>query len=63
MTRVPVCLWFVFFVWREREEREQLLKGMLGLYVTWPTSYEALVGRAELKPGALALFGLCMCMA
>lgn len=22
-----------------------------GLYVTWPTSYEALVGRAELKPG------------
>ena len=36
---------------------------MLGLYVTWPTSYEALVGRAELKPGALALFDLCMCMA
>lgn len=23
----------------------------LGLQVTWPTSYEALVGRAELKPG------------
>ena len=23
------------------------------MYVTWPTSYEALVGRAELKPGAL----------
>lgn len=22
-----------------------------GLQVTWPTSYEALVGRAELKPG------------
>lgn len=22
-----------------------------GLYVTWPTSYEALVGRAQLKPG------------
>ena len=22
-----------------------------GLYVTWPTSYEALVGRANLKPG------------
>jgi hypothetical protein len=22
-----------------------------GLYITWPTSYEALVGRAELKPG------------
>ena len=22
-----------------------------GLYVTWPTSYEALVGRAELKAG------------
>lgn len=24
---------------------------MLGLFITWPTSYEALVGRAELKPG------------
>ncbi len=24
---------------------------LLGLYVTWPTSYEALVGRAELKAG------------
>jgi NADPH:quinone reductase-like Zn-dependent oxidoreductase len=24
---------------------------MLGLYITWPTSYEALVGRAELKSG------------
>ncbi|THH18963.1 hypothetical protein EW146_g2113 [Bondarzewia mesenterica] len=23
-----------------------------GLYVTWPTSYEALVGRAKLKPGS-----------
>lgn len=23
-----------------------------GLFITWPTSYEALVGRAELKPGA-----------
>ena len=22
-----------------------------GLHITWPTSYEALVGRAELKPG------------
>ena len=22
-----------------------------GLYITWPTSYEALVGRAELKAG------------
>lgn len=27
----------------------------VGLYVTWPTSYEALVGRAELKPGACML--------
>jgi len=26
-----------------------------GLYVTWPTSYEALVGRAELKPGEWVL--------
>ena len=25
--------------------------GDAGLYVTWPTSYEALVGRAELKAG------------
>lgn len=24
---------------------------LLGLYITWPTSYEALVGRAELKAG------------
>lgn len=24
---------------------------LLGLHVTWPTSYEALVGRAELKAG------------
>lgn len=24
-----------------------------GLYITWPTSYEALVGRAELKSGTL----------
>lgn len=24
---------------------------MLGLFITWPTSYEALVGRAELKKG------------
>jgi len=24
---------------------------VLGLFITWPTSYEALVGRAELKPG------------
>ena len=24
---------------------------LAGLHVTWPTSYEALVGRAELKPG------------
>jgi len=23
----------------------------VGLFITWPTSYEALVGRAELKPG------------
>lgn len=27
----------------------------LGLYVTWPTSYEALVGRAELKAGGYRL--------
>jgi hypothetical protein len=27
----------------------------LGLYVTWPTSYEALVGRAELKQGTYHL--------
>ncbi|KAF8070122.1 alcohol dehydrogenase [Lyophyllum atratum] len=26
-----------------------------GLYITWPTSYEALVGRAELKPGEWVL--------
>ncbi|OJA08663.1 hypothetical protein AZE42_01165 [Rhizopogon vesiculosus] len=26
-----------------------------GLYLTWPTSYEALVGRAELKPGESVL--------
>ncbi|KAI0319128.1 alcohol dehydrogenase [Amylostereum chailletii] len=26
-----------------------------GLYVTWPTSYEALVGRAKLKPGEWVL--------
>ncbi|KAI6134470.1 hypothetical protein EV401DRAFT_1905489 [Pisolithus croceorrhizus] len=26
-----------------------------GLYITWPTSYEALVGRAELKPGETVL--------
>ncbi|KIK46929.1 hypothetical protein CY34DRAFT_75138 [Suillus luteus UH-Slu-Lm8-n1] len=26
-----------------------------GLYITWPTSYEALVGRAELKPGESVL--------
>ncbi|EIN11815.1 NAD(P)-binding protein [Punctularia strigosozonata HHB-11173 SS5] len=26
-----------------------------GLFVTWPTSYEALVGRAELKPGEWVL--------
>lgn len=26
-----------------------------GLYITWPTSYEALVGRAELKPGEFVL--------
>ena len=26
-----------------------------GLYVTWPTSYEALVGRAKLKPGMSTL--------
>ncbi|KAE9411464.1 NAD(P)-binding protein [Gymnopus androsaceus JB14] len=26
-----------------------------GLYVTWPTSYEALVGRAQLKPGEWVL--------
>jgi NADPH2:quinone reductase len=26
-----------------------------GLFVTWPTSYEALVGRAELKPGEWCL--------
>lgn len=25
----------------------------LGLYITWPTSYEALVGRAELKAGMI----------
>lgn len=24
---------------------------IIGLCITWPTSYEALVGRAELKPG------------
>jgi NADPH2:quinone reductase len=24
-----------------------------GLFVTWPTSYEALTGRAQLKPGEL----------
>jgi NADPH2:quinone reductase len=28
---------------------------LLGLFVTWPTSYEALVGRAELKPGLFCL--------
>lgn len=27
-----------------------------GLYVTWPTSYEALVGRAELKAGTSCSF-------
>ncbi|KAH7927154.1 NAD(P)-binding protein [Leucogyrophana mollusca] len=26
-----------------------------GLYITWPTSYEALVGRAQLKPGESVL--------
>ncbi|KAH7909327.1 hypothetical protein BJ138DRAFT_1155526 [Hygrophoropsis aurantiaca] len=26
-----------------------------GLYITWPTSYEALVGRADLKPGEFVL--------
>ncbi|RDB16964.1 Quinone oxidoreductase-like protein 2 [Hypsizygus marmoreus] len=26
-----------------------------GLYITWPTSYEALVGRAQLKPGEWVL--------
>ncbi|KAG0707335.1 hypothetical protein DFH29DRAFT_896909 [Suillus ampliporus] len=26
-----------------------------GLYITWPTSYEALVGRADLKPGESVL--------
>lgn len=26
-----------------------------GLFVTWPTSYEALVGRAELKAGEWVL--------
>ncbi|KIJ61313.1 hypothetical protein HYDPIDRAFT_96722 [Hydnomerulius pinastri MD-312] len=26
-----------------------------GLYITWPTSYEALLGRAELKPGETVL--------
>ncbi|KAF7315637.1 hypothetical protein MIND_00079200 [Mycena indigotica] len=26
-----------------------------GMYITWPTSYEALVGRAELKPGEFVL--------
>jgi NADPH:quinone reductase len=32
-----------------------------GLFVTWPTSYEALVGRAELKPGmeTISLFLEC----
>ena len=32
---------------------DRLLRGKcgVGLFVTWPTSYEALVGRAELKPG------------
>jgi len=27
-----------------------------GLFVTWPTSYEAFVGRAELKPGITAVY-------
>lgn len=28
-----------------------ILTCILGLTITWPTSYEALVGRAELKAG------------
>ena len=27
-----------------------------GLFVTWPTSYEALAGRAQLKAGEVALY-------
>jgi NADPH2:quinone reductase len=31
--------------------RRQYFDMRTGLFVTWPTSYEALVGRAELKSG------------
>lgn len=27
-----------------------------GLSITWPTSYEAFVGRAELKPGIIPVY-------
>jgi NADPH2:quinone reductase len=36
---------------RELRSRSSEFLYVLGLYLTWPTSYEALVGRAELKPG------------
>ena len=35
-----------------------LMKRRLGLHVTWPTSYEALVGRANLKSGWLMIVSL-----
>jgi hypothetical protein len=34
-----------------RELEYNLFRCGSGLFITWPTSYEGLVGRAELKPG------------
>jgi NADPH2:quinone reductase len=39
-----------------------LLKHDPGLYITWPTSYEGLVGRAELRPGLWCAGLLDVCL-
>lgn len=38
-------------VYSSRELEYNLFNHSSGLFITWPTSYEGLVGRAELKPG------------
>ena len=49
LTRVPV--------WKSPDFRFRGLSAgnVLGLYVTWPTNYEGLVGRARLQKG----MGMC----
>jgi NADPH:quinone reductase-like Zn-dependent oxidoreductase len=48
MTKEPVRPFSAF-------ELRMVTHVITGLFVTWPTSYEALVGRANLKPGEWVL--------